>query len=89
MCGRPEGLRLAACECQGRSCELDAAKAKLKTEFPEARVFRFETMDEEMSSEVSERVFMMQVAMASPIILSLQVVQGVPRMFVLIDSKHG
>jgi predicted permease len=42
----------------------NAAKAKLKAEFPEARVFRFETMDEEMSSEVSERVFLMQVAMA-------------------------
>jgi len=42
----------------------NAAKAKLKTEFPEALVFRFETMDEEMSSEVSKRVFLMQVAMA-------------------------
>lgn len=42
----------------------NAAKAKLKAAFPEARVSRFETMTEEMSSEVSERVFLMQVATA-------------------------
>jgi ABC-type antimicrobial peptide transport system permease subunit len=41
-----------------------AAKAVLKAEFPQAKVFRLETMDEEMSSEVSERVFLMQVTMA-------------------------
>lgn len=42
----------------------NAARAKLKTEFPEATTFGFETMSEEMSSEVSERVFLMQVAMS-------------------------
>jgi predicted permease len=42
----------------------NAARMKLKTQFPEATVFGFETMSEEMSSEVSERVFLMQVAMS-------------------------
>jgi predicted permease len=41
-----------------------AARAQLKAQFPEAKVFGFETMSEEMSSEVSERVFLMQVAIA-------------------------
>jgi predicted permease len=40
----------------------NAVRAKLKAEFPEATIFGFETMSEEMSSEVSERVFLMQVA---------------------------
>jgi predicted lysophospholipase L1 biosynthesis ABC-type transport system permease subunit len=40
----------------------NAARAMLKAEFPEATLFGFETMSEEMSSEVSERVFLMQVA---------------------------
>jgi predicted permease len=40
----------------------NAARAKLKAQFPEATTFGFETMSEEMSSEVSERVFLMQVA---------------------------
>jgi ABC-type antimicrobial peptide transport system permease subunit len=42
----------------------NTARTKLKTQFSEATVFGFETMPEEMSSEVSERVFLMQVAMA-------------------------
>jgi predicted permease len=42
----------------------NATRAQLKAHFPEAKVFGFETMSEEMSSEVSERVFLMQVAMA-------------------------
>jgi predicted permease len=42
----------------------NAARTKLKAEFPEATIFGFETMSEEMSSEVSERVFLMQVAMS-------------------------
>jgi predicted permease len=42
----------------------DAARTKLKAEFPEATIFGFETMSEEMSSEVSERVFLMEVAMS-------------------------
>ena len=41
----------------------DVLRKKLKAEYPAARVFRFETIAEEMSSEVSERVFLMQVAM--------------------------
>ena len=41
-----------------------AVRMKLKSEFPEAKVFDIETMAEEMSNEVSERVFLMQVAMA-------------------------
>jgi hypothetical protein len=40
----------------------NAARAKLKDQFPDAKIFGFETMSEEMSSEVSERVFLMQVA---------------------------
>jgi predicted permease len=42
----------------------NAVRTKLKARFPEARVFGFETMPEEMSSEVAERVFLMQVAMS-------------------------
>jgi predicted permease len=42
----------------------NAVRTKLKAQFPEATVFGFETMPEEMSSEVSERVFLMQVAMS-------------------------
>jgi predicted permease len=42
----------------------NAARTKLKAQFPEAAIFGFETMSEEMSSEVSERVFLMEVAMS-------------------------
>ncbi len=42
----------------------NAARSKLKTLFPDAKIFGFETMSEEMSSEVSERVFLMQIAMS-------------------------
>jgi predicted permease len=42
----------------------NAARAKLKAEFPEADTFGYETMSEEMSSEVSQRVFLMQLAIA-------------------------
>lgn len=41
-----------------------AVRMKVKTKFPEAKIIYIETMSEEMSSEVSERVFLMQVAMA-------------------------
>ena len=41
-----------------------AVRMKLKTQFPEATVIYTETILEEMSHEVSERVFLMQVAMA-------------------------
>ena len=42
----------------------NVVRTKLKEQFPETTVFAFETMAEEMSSEVSERVFLMQVAIA-------------------------
>jgi len=42
----------------------NAARTRLKAGFPEATIFGFETMEEEMSSEVAERVFLMQVAMS-------------------------
>jgi hypothetical protein len=42
----------------------NAVRTKLKTEFPEAEIYGFETMAEEMSFEVSERVFLMEVAMS-------------------------
>src|ERR1700722_14797682 len=42
----------------------NAVRTKLKAQFPEATVFGFETMPEEMSSEGAERVFLMQVAMS-------------------------
>ena len=42
----------------------NAARKKLKTEFPEAKFGGFETMMEEMSYEVSDRVFLMQIAMS-------------------------
>ena len=42
----------------------NVCRAKLKSQFPEARISGLETMPEEMSSEVSERVFLMKVAMA-------------------------
>lgn len=42
----------------------NTVRAKLKAEFPDATVWGFETTAEEMSSEVSERAFLMQVAMA-------------------------
>jgi predicted permease len=42
----------------------NAVRTKLKAQFPEAAIFGFETMAEEMSYEVSERIFLMQVAMS-------------------------
>ena len=42
----------------------NAARKKLKAEFQEAGFGGFETMTEEMSYEVSERVFLMQIAMS-------------------------
>jgi predicted permease len=42
----------------------NAVRTKLKAQSPEATVFGFETMPEEMSSEVAERVFLMQVAVS-------------------------
>jgi len=40
----------------------NAVRRKLKAQFPEAAISRVETMSEEMSSEVSQRAFLMQVA---------------------------
>jgi hypothetical protein len=42
----------------------NAARTKLKTEFPQGGIFGVETMSDEMAYEVSERVFLMQVAMS-------------------------
>jgi predicted permease len=42
----------------------NAARTKLRAQFPEAAIFGYETMSEEMSSEVSERLFLMEVAMS-------------------------
>jgi len=42
----------------------NAVRTKLKIDFPEAEIYGFETMAEEMSFEVSERVFLMEVAMS-------------------------
>jgi ABC-type antimicrobial peptide transport system permease subunit len=39
----------------------NAVRKKLKVQFPEADISDFETMSEEMSYEVSERVFLMKV----------------------------
>jgi predicted permease len=50
--------------------------AKLKAEFPETRFFGFETMPEEMSSEVSERVFLMQIAVSFGVVALFLAVLG-------------
>jgi predicted permease len=42
----------------------NTVRKKLGTAFPEGTFFGFETMSEEMSSEVSERVFLMKVAIS-------------------------
>ena len=61
----PGRFAMAILEVKGDPASLkNAARAKLKAHFPEATVSRFETMAEEMANEVSERVFLMQVAMA-------------------------
>ena len=61
----PSGFTWLLANVKGDPAALkNAVKTRLKAEFPEARVFRLETMEEEMSSEVSERVFLMQVALA-------------------------
>jgi predicted permease len=42
----------------------NTARTKLKRDFPEAKIYGFETMSEEMSYEVSERAFLTHVAMS-------------------------
>jgi predicted permease len=61
----PSGFSWLLVHAKGDPATLkNAARAKLKREFPEAQVSRFETMEEEMANEVSERVFLMQVTIA-------------------------
>jgi hypothetical protein len=61
----PKGFTWLLANVKGGPASMkSAAQAKLKENFPEAEVFRVETMDEEMSSEVSERAFLMQVTIA-------------------------
>jgi predicted permease len=59
----PSGIARFVVSVSGNPAPLkNAARTKLKAEFPEVTTFGFETMSEEMSSEVSERVFLMEVA---------------------------
>jgi len=61
----PSGLARLILNVSGDPALLkNAVRTKLKTEFPEAEIYGFETMAEEMSFEVSERVFLMEVAMS-------------------------
>jgi predicted permease len=61
----PSGFATILLNVNGNPVSLKhAVRMKLKAQFPEAKIIYIETMSEEMSSEVSERVFLMQVAMA-------------------------
>ena len=61
----PRGFATIVLNVNGNPASLKhAVRMKLKSQFPEAKVFYIETISEEMSNEVSERVFLMQVAMA-------------------------
>lgn len=53
-----------------------AVRAQLKTQFPGATVMYTETMLEEMSDEVSERVFLMQVSLAFGVIALFLAILG-------------
>jgi len=58
----PSGLARFVIKVSGDPALLkNSARKKLKVQFPEADISDFETMSEEMSNEVSERVFVMQV----------------------------
>ncbi|HWZ79129.1 MAG TPA: ADOP family duplicated permease [Candidatus Sulfotelmatobacter sp.] len=58
----PSGLARFVIKVSGDPALLkNSARKKLKVQFPEADISDFETMSEEMSNEVSERVFLMQV----------------------------
>ena len=58
----PSGLARFVIKVSGDPALLkNSARNKLKVQFPEADLSDFETMSEEMSNEVSERVFVMQV----------------------------
>lgn len=59
---KPSGLARFVIEVSGNPALFkSSAKNKLKVQFPEADISDFETMSEEMSNEVSERMFLMQV----------------------------
>lgn len=61
----PSGFATIVLNLDGNPASLKhAVRMKLKAQFPEAKIIYTETMPEEMSSEVSERVFLMQMAMA-------------------------
>jgi predicted permease len=61
----PSGFARFVLKVNGEPSLLEnAARTNLKSEFPEAEIFGVETMSDEMSYEVSERVFLMQVAMS-------------------------
>jgi predicted permease len=57
----------------------NTARTKLKSDFPEAKFYGFETMSEEMSYEVSARAFLMQVAISF----------GVVALFISILGTYG
>lgn len=58
----PSGLARLVVKLSGDPALLkNAVRKKLKVQFPEADISDFETMSEEMSYEVSERVFLMKV----------------------------
>ncbi|HKT87441.1 MAG TPA: ADOP family duplicated permease [Candidatus Sulfotelmatobacter sp.] len=54
----------------------NAIRSEMKKEFPEARIFGFETIPEEMSFEVSQRVFLMQIAIAFGAVALFQSILG-------------
>jgi predicted permease len=61
----PSGYARIITRVTGNPADLkNAIRAKLKAQFPGDRFWAFETMAEEMSNEVSERAFLMQVAIA-------------------------
>jgi predicted permease len=58
----PSGLARLVVNVSGNPALLkNAARKKLKAQFPQADISDFETMSEEMSDEVSKRVFLMKV----------------------------
>lgn len=58
----PSGLARFVVEVSGDAAALkNTVRKRLKVQFPEADISDFETMSEEMSYEVSERVFLMKV----------------------------
>jgi predicted permease len=61
----PKGFTWLLLQAKGDPAALkNASQAALKSDFPGVVLSRSETMEEEMSNEVSERVFLMRIAMA-------------------------